>query len=345
MDIHRCRFVPYPPSAINALAFSHTTARKGKVPASLRLAIGRANGDIEIWNPLKGAWFHEITLRGGKDQSIEGLAWIQNLGETSNGHNVPGKLRLFSIGNSSFVTEWNLEDGTPLRHSDNNYGEIWCLASQPPQECIKEKKKAASKTEYPGQNLIIGCADGSVVLLSTEDDQLSLKRALARPSTKKARILSIVFQNRYTVIAGCADSTIRVFDARSGALRRLMTLGPGPTGGPRETLVWSVRCLPDGTIISGDSSGEIRFWDGKSYTLRQRIQSHRADILDIAASANGETIISGGMDRRSIVYRKTGNAKRWAEVTHRRFHSHDVKAMATFESPTLNVVVSGGKFC
>src|SRR6266516_4649362 len=126
MEIHRCRFIPYPPSAINALAFSHTTECKGEVPTSLRLAIGRANGDIEIWNPLKGSWFHEITLRGGKDQSIEGLTWIQNPDETSNSHIpgndghtipdgddhiIPGKLRLFSIGNSSFVTEWNLEKG------------------------------------------------------------------------------------------------------------------------------------------------------------------------------------------------------------------------------------------
>src|SRR4051794_18461089 len=103
MNIHRCRFVPYPPSTINALAFSHpsTNSRKGGPPSTLRLAVGRANGDIDIWNPLKGAWFHETTLKGGKDRSIEGLAWAQEPDEEDeNGAILDGKLRLFSIGYS-----------------------------------------------------------------------------------------------------------------------------------------------------------------------------------------------------------------------------------------------------
>ena len=76
MDVHRCRFVPYPPSAINALAFSHPSpgsgsgSGRGDLPDDLRLVLGQANGDIEIWNPLNGAWFHEMTFRGGKDPSI-----------------------------------------------------------------------------------------------------------------------------------------------------------------------------------------------------------------------------------------------------------------------------------
>lgn len=45
MEIHRCRFVEYMPSAINALAFTTGTARP-------LVACGRANGDIEIWNPF-----------------------------------------------------------------------------------------------------------------------------------------------------------------------------------------------------------------------------------------------------------------------------------------------------
>lgn len=85
MDIHRSRFVPYPPSAINALAFSHNAndPSTGDDPSCLRLAIGRANGNIEIWNPLKGLWIHERTFSGGKDRSVEGLAWIQEPGEES----------------------------------------------------------------------------------------------------------------------------------------------------------------------------------------------------------------------------------------------------------------------
>jgi U3 small nucleolar RNA-associated protein 4 len=114
-------------------------------------------------------------------------------------------------------------------------------------------------------------------------------------------------------------------------------------------LVWSVKCLPDGTIVSGDSAGEIRFWDAKNYSLTQRIQSHLADVLDVAVSADGDTVISGGADQRTVVYRKKegekGNKKsRWAEVMHRRYHSHDVKTFAVYETKDISIAVSGGMY-
>ncbi|KAI9706717.1 MAG: U3 small nucleolar RNA-associated protein 4 [Candelina mexicana] len=355
MDIHRCRFVPYPPAAINALAFSHPSSANaaGKGPSTLRLAIGRANGDIEIWNPLKGAWFQETTLRGGKDRSIEGLVWTQDPDEgRENGFIVPGRLRLFSIGYSTSVTEWDLELGRPVRHSGGNYGEVWCLAAQPPFRAVSDsamgQQSSNTRDEEPQpQHLAVGCADGAVVLLSTADGDLKFQRALTKPSAKKARVLSIAFKNRNIVVAGCADSTIRVLNVRSGQLLRSLTLGAGPAGGPREILVWTVKCLPNGDIVSGDSTGEVKFWDGMNYSLVQRIQGHRADILDVATSADGQTVISGGADRRSTIYRRmnNGNEKgqgRWSQMAHRRYHSHDVKAMATFETKNMSIVASGG---
>jgi U3 small nucleolar RNA-associated protein 4 len=353
MDIHRCRFVPYNPQAINALAFSHPPSAgvAGRGVPTLRLAIGRANGDIEIWNPLRGAWFQETVIRGGKDRSIEGLTWTLDPQETGpDGGKLPGRLRLFSIGYSTAVTEWDLEHGRPLRHSSGNYGEIWCLAAQPRWQATQRGKDGKllppAEGEYIGQHLAAGCADGSIVILSTADDDLKFLR-LMRPSTKRARVLSVTFQNRNTIVAGYADSSIRLFDIRSGQLLRTISLGKGPSGGTKELLVWSVKCLPDGTIVSGDSAGEIRFWDAKNYALIQRIQGHLADTLDIAVSATGDTVISGGADQRTVVYRKKEAEKgdkrsRWAEVMHRRYHTHDVKTFAVYETKEVSIVVSGG---
>lgn len=355
MDIHRCRFVPYPPSAINALAFSHPSSLSSRISdfPFLRLAAGRANGDVEIWRPFKGAWHQESVIHGGKDRSIEGLAWTQDPDEfDKNGIRIPGPLRLFSIGCSTAVTEWDLALGKARRHSSGNYGEVWCIAAQP-KTGPQEGKAAVDRTSGNGesavqeQSIVVGCADGAIVLLSTADGDLQFLKTLAKPSKRKARVLSITFQNRHIVLAGHADSTIRVFDTRNGRQIQNMTLGPGPRDGPKEILVWSVRCLPNGWIVSGDSTGTVMFWNGRNYSLMQRIQSHMADILDVAASADGETVISGGMDRRTTVYRpmgagNTGVRRRWAKITHRRLHKHDVKAMATFETENFSVLASGG---
>lgn len=349
MDIHRCRFVSYNPQGINSVAFSHPPSADlaGRGVSTLRLAIGRANGDIDIWNPQRGAWFQETTLRGGKDRSIEGLTWIQDPADSTS--RTPGKLRLFSIGSSSAVSEWDLANGHPLRHSSGNYGEIWCIAAQPQWQQKKRGKDGKLLPPAEGeditQSLAAGCVDGSIVILSTSDDDLKFQR-LMRPSTKKARVLSVTFQNRTTIVAGYADSSIRVFDIRNGQQLRTISLGKGISGGPKEVLVWSVKCLPDGTIVSADSSGEIKFWDGKNYSLFQRISSHLADVLDIAVSADGETVVSGGADQRTVVYRKNGEKgdkkARWAELSHRRYHSHDVKTFAVYETKDVSFVVSGG---
>lgn len=355
MDVHRCRFVPYPPAAINALAFSHASSLGSghKGPQTLRLAVGRANGDIEIWNPRKGEWFQESIIPGAKDRSIEGLVWTRDPEEIDkNGNKVAGKLRLFSIGYSTAVTEWDLPTGKPIRHCTGNYGEIWCMAAQPRYQESPERPAAngairQQDSDLQSQNIAVGCADGAIVILSTADENLQFLRTLTASSSSKARVLSIAYQNLSTVVSGHADSTIRVFNVNTRQLLRSMSMGAGPVGGPRETLVWSVKCASDGTILSGDSTGTVGFWDGKTYTLTQRIKGHVADVLDIAVSADGKSVFSGSMDRRTTLYRRMATAKggeqsRWKEIAHQRLHKHDVKALAAFETKTISVVVSGG---
>ena len=382
MDIHRSRFVPYQPSAINTLAFSHTSghALHGQ---PLKLAVGRANGDIELWNPLRGDWYQESIIRGGRGRTCEGLVWTHDpdqyeasedgyTSQDAKSRTTYGRARLFSIGYSSSVVEWDLCTGLPRRQSSGVGGEVWCLAAQPPvprkrkSNARKEARKAQQSQREGGgkatlnikqepeptedndqpqyQDLVAGCADGTLVLLSTEDDDLVFKRFIARPTKKNARALSLCFQDRFTLVAGFSDSSIRVYDIRSGKMLRTMALVGGTHGGPKDRLVWAVDCLKDGTIVSGDSSGEVAFWDGRTYGMLKRIKGHEADTLCLASSEDGSTVFSGGMDRRTVVYKlKVGAQKaKWARVAHNRYHDHDVKAMTTYESKKMSVVVSGG---
>ncbi|KAK4547168.1 hypothetical protein LTR36_001389 [Oleoguttula mirabilis] len=341
MDVHRARFVPYPTSAISALAFSRSSDNgyTGPLPA-LKLAVGRANGSIEIWNPLKGSWVREAVF-AGDGRSIDGLAWTQDPDEKDTEDRViTGQQRLFSIASSPTVTEWDLSTGLPKRRSTGNFSEVWCFAAQQrwrPQKSTEEEPRS--------QDIVAGCGDGTLVLLTTTDNDLQFKRFLARVSGKKARCMCITYQNRDIVVAGFADSMLRVYDTRNGSQLRQMSLGVGLPGAPKNALVWQVKALPNGDIVSGDSNGEVRVWDGKNYSLLRRLTGHETDCLDLITSTDGKTIFSGSIDGRVAVYKQSnndGSRTSWGKTSHRRVHSGEVKAMAVFDSKALSVVVSGG---
>jgi U3 small nucleolar RNA-associated protein 4 len=341
MDVHRSRFVPYPSSPISAVAFSRNSdsGYSGVVPA-LKLAIGRENGSIEIWDPQKGLWNQEVVF-AGENQSVDALVWTQDPDEKdAEGNVVVGQQRLFSTASTAAVTEWDLATGQPKRKSTGNFSEVWCIAAQP-----KPKPGKSSDEEPKAQDIVGGCGDGAIVLLSTQNDDLEFKRFLARVSGKRARCMSVAYKDQDIVVAGFADSMIRIFDTRNGSLLRNMSLGVGIPGAPKNAMVWQVKCLPNGDIVSADSNGEVRFWDGKSYSLSQRLTGHDADCLDLIVSNDGRSVFSGGLDGRIAVYRQTvqqNGRKSWAKGSHRRVHQGEVKAMASFDSKHLSVVVSGG---
>jgi hypothetical protein len=54
----QCRFVDYQPPKISALGFSHPSYPSQSLPDSLLLAVGKSNGDIDIWSPLEN-WVHK----------------------------------------------------------------------------------------------------------------------------------------------------------------------------------------------------------------------------------------------------------------------------------------------
>ena len=346
MDIHRCRFVPFQPSAVNTVAFSQPKARASKQQQSTaRLAVGRANGDIEIWNPNNGSWHQERIITGGKDRSVDSLVWVnepdQDIGD---GKIVIGKSRLFSVGYTSTITEWDLATGKPRRHASGQHGDIWCIAAQPAATSGKDRRTGVIQEAQATSKLIVGTIDGELVMYSVEDDDLRFQRVLFKAPTRKSQMVSITFQSRRVVLVGCSDSTIRSIDIQAGRLLRQMTLGADLLGGAKDIIVWSVKCLPNGNIVSGDSTGQICIWDGKTYTQSQRIQSHKQDVLSLATSEDGSAIVSGGMDRRTVIYKQNqGEGGRWSKVSGRRYHEHDVKAMASFEQDRMSVVVSSGK--
>ncbi|KAJ1727948.1 U3 small nucleolar RNA-associated protein, partial [Coemansia sp. Benny D160-2] len=76
MQVHRCRFVDYVPQAINAIEYAPRSSTHPYV------AIGRANGDIELWQAKENLVYVK-TLPGIVNGSLEAIAWAHRTSLTA----------------------------------------------------------------------------------------------------------------------------------------------------------------------------------------------------------------------------------------------------------------------
>lgn len=111
------------------------------------------------------------------------------------------------------------------------------------------------------------------------------------------------------------------------------------------------RSLRDGTIVSGDSLGMVKFWDSVTCTQLQTFTAHGADVLALAIGPQGDSLYTAGVDQNiteflavnvgtNVSGRSTGN-KRWIQSCSRCMHSHDVRSLATW--PSYVPIVGGSK--
>lgn len=343
MEVHRCRFVEYQPAAINALDFTPSTVQE------TRLAVGRANGNIEIWDPTYN-YRLEKTLPGGEDLSVESIAWAhQNTVANPDPEDTPEEIaketelllqkppRLFSSGLNPFIIEWDTTTMTAKKSCDSNGGAVWCLA-------VNSK----------GTRLAAGCEDGCIRMFDIADGALEYIRSF---EPQKGRVLSVAWApNDEYIVSGGSDSAIRTWNPLTGRTIHRMTVAKNRK---EQTLVWAVAAIKGNTIVSGDSRGTMTFWDSKMGTVKQSMRAHGADILCIAASKDGNQVFSAGVDRKITAFRRTpkkhnivkkdnsSNKKvdtvnDWINVGSRRYHWHDIRALALDERPKVNSIVSGG---
>lgn len=319
INIHRCRFVDYTPHTITAVAFSHASNLNQVASNDLRLAVGRSNGDIEIWNP-KHNWTHELTLYGSKDRSVEGLCWSVTEADPTP--------RLFSVGGSTHITEWDLKTGLPKTNYDCNVGVIWSVAIN----------KAGTK-------LAVGSNDGAVCVIDISGGFGSLEHHMIC-QRQDLKVLSIKWFEDL-IVGGCSDARIRCWSTSKDDRGRILGTMRVDKSKTESTLVWSINILEKRRqIVSGDSTGTVKIWDLDHFSLLQSFQNHEADILCITNDANEEKIFTAGVDRRihqfNLINMNNKNSTKWVHSYNRLLHSNDVRSMAVFESKGYNFLISGG---
>jgi U3 small nucleolar RNA-associated protein 4 len=96
------------------------------------------------------------------------------------------------------------------------------------------------------------------------------------------------------------------------------------------TKIWAIVALKDGTIVSGDSMGNVQFWDAKATTLIQSFEHNpnSADVLDLAVSFEENKVMASGVDSKVICIERVPGTKKWVLSNQQRSHTHDVNSLA-----------------
>ncbi|GME70261.1 unnamed protein product [[Candida] boidinii] len=164
---------------------------------------------------------------------------------------------------------------------------------------------------------------------------------------QNSRVLSLTWYNNDMIIGGCSDGRIRCWSYDDSSKGRLISTLRVDKSQKESTLVWSVLALPKiNQLVTGDSTGCVKFWDLKHFVLQQSFNSHEADVLCLCTDLNENKIFSAGVDRKIFNFTKILNNNKknfkWVNSSNRLLHSNDVRTMTCFESKKLDLLVSGG---
>lgn len=188
------------------------------------------------------------------------------------------------------------------------------------------------------QRLALACDDGSVRLYNVpESGALTYYRSLPRVS---GRTLSVTWSsNAKFIFSGSSDGLIRCWDSTSFQEKYRITAGLGGAGTGSELCIWTLLFLRCGTLVSGDSTGSVQFWDSSHGTLLQAHSYHKGDVNALATLPSQNRVFSAGSDGQVILYKvskdDSGTSKnavkeqvrKWVYVGYVRAHTHDVRAL------------------
>ncbi|EPQ32423.1 uncharacterized protein PFL1_00619 [Pseudozyma flocculosa PF-1] len=135
------------------------------------------------------------------------------------------------------------------------------------------------------------------------------------------------------LVGGLGNSSAAVWDVASGRIASKLTVQKARS---EATIVWCVATLPDGTIVTGDSTGRVTLFDAKTRVpipgATFRSHTSGADVLSLCVGPDGKSLYSAGVDQKVAEYALVASASskrgRWVQIAARRLHAHDIRSLA-----------------
>ncbi|EAN32620.1 U3 small nucleolar RNA-associated protein 4 [Theileria parva strain Muguga] len=236
------------------------------------------------------------------DASFRSIIWIpyKNLEYYS-----LSDYRLFTVGLHGIINEWDLNLLRPKRSCTSYGGAIF------------------SGVLSHNSDILIACDDGSVRSFSIWDniesnekhEELNFRKVHLRHNK---RILSLCSVEDGRVFCGTSDSMILICDLEKENYSKVIKISStrsrkrvknenekSENQGVLEENNVHVWCLlyisSENTLVSGDSNGNVMFWDITTLTMSYLFTQHNNDVLSLCL-INDDTLFSAGLDSKVTLY-------------------------------------------
>ena len=203
----------------------------------------------------------------GHDAAVNAVAFL------------PGGRKAVSASDDQLVILWDLEKGKELRRFQGHQGKVVDLA-----------------VSLDGRYAASASWDNSVRIWDLEGDAAGAGNAPLLLQ-HRAPVNAVAFlADRGEVVTGAADSTIRVWNLATGALKQQM---PAHDFG-----VSSIAVAADGRhAVSASADETLRYWDLQSGEEIAVLRGHEGAVLAAAISKDGRFAASGGTDGKLRIWR------------------------------------------
>ncbi|MBM4068867.1 MAG: hypothetical protein FJ271_07965 [Planctomycetes bacterium] len=271
-----------------------------------RLAAGGSDGLVRIWDKIQSS--EPIVFRGDL-MRVQGLAYSPD-GDHLATAGGSGRVNIFnSDGGQGFVTL------TAKLHAGaiafNATGRLLAAAGRGQQAVgevavwdIEQRKTVASFKEETGAITALAFGKDEFLLAVAGADRnirlLDVKDPTKAPLMLRGhadRILAVAFDAAGDRLAsGCDDGSIRLWNARTGSLDRVLAADPDAATGHRNSVV-AVAFSPNGRLLaSGSFDKTVRVWDvdtGQSFVL----SGHGGTTRAVTFSPDGSQVASASTDK------------------------------------------------
>lgn len=190
--------------------------------------------------------------------------------------------------------------------------------------------------------IVVGTEEGYINVFRIDDDEFLYEKILDR---QEGRIVCCSLTNNGKHLATGSTDCVRVWDMEAGHI--LHKMSTGRNAAKRQTVVWCIAILDDLTMFSGDSRGKLTVWNGAEGLQEESITVSKADVLTLAATDDGRTIFCAGVEPiirkyvKTMIKRDGKEVPQWIRDVNRDIHSHDINALAIYNSKLISGGVEG----